>query len=108
MPIYEYRCAVAGCGADFESIRPVARADDPIECPACGQPATRQISNFSFKSDTFTAPKLRRRPGATFRGNRPAGGDSDANASASTGAGDAAGESARDAGAAAQTGAAAR
>ena len=68
MPIYEYRCA--GCGADFESIRPVSRADDPIDCPVCGRPAARQISNFSFKSDTFTAPKLRRRPGAAFRGRR--------------------------------------
>jgi len=71
MPIYEYHCAA--CDVDFESIRPVARAAEPAECRACGQPATRQISNFSFKSDTFTAPKLRRRPGNTFRGNRPAG-----------------------------------
>ena len=68
MPIYEYRCPA--CGNEFESIRPVSRADDPIDCKACGQPATRQISNFSFKSDTFTAPKLRNRPGQTFRGNR--------------------------------------
>ena len=68
MPIYEYRCADAGCAAAFESIRPVARADDPIDCQFCGLPAARQISNFSFKSDTFTAPKLRNRPGAAFRG----------------------------------------
>ena len=90
MPIYEYHCA--GCGAEFESIRPVSRADAPSACPACGQPATRQISGFSFKSDTFTAPQLRRRPGATFRGHRPADGnissnsdaDADANAGAAT------------------------
>ena len=68
MPIYEYRCP--DCGADFESIRPVSRADDPIDRKECGQPASRQISNFSFKSDTFTSPKLRNRPGQTFRGNR--------------------------------------
>ena len=68
MPIYEYRCA--DCGAEFESIRSVARADDPIDCKSCGQPATRQLSNFSFKSDTFTAPKLRNRPGQTFRGRQ--------------------------------------
>ncbi len=66
MPIYEYRCA--DCAAVFESIRPVSRADDPLDCKLCGLPATRQISNFSFKSDTFTAPKLRNQPGATFRG----------------------------------------
>jgi putative FmdB family regulatory protein len=68
MPIYEYYCA--GCGSEFEAIRPVSRADDPIDCKTCQQPATRQISNFSFKSDTFTAPKLRRRPGDAFRGGR--------------------------------------
>ena len=71
MPIYEYRCA--SCGNEFESIRPVSRADDPIDCKSCGQPATRQISNFSFKSDTFTSPKLRNRPGETFRGSQPDG-----------------------------------
>lgn len=77
MPIYEYRCS--SCGADFEAIRPVSRADDPIDCKACGKPASRQISNFSFKSDTFTAPKLRNRPAATFRGDNsdtPTGTDS--------------------------------
>lgn len=84
MPIYEYHCA--GCGAQFESIRPVSRADDPIDCKSCGQPATRQISGFSFKSDTFTAPKLRRRPGATFRGNRPTDGSSNSDADANAGA----------------------
>ncbi len=66
MPIYEYLCS--GCGAEFESIRTVSRADDPIECKICGAPATRQISNFSFKSDTFTSPKLRNMPARTFRG----------------------------------------
>ena len=68
MPIYEYHCG--DCGADFESIRPVYQVADPIECKACGRPASRQISNFSFKSDTFTAPKLRNRPGGTFRGRQ--------------------------------------
>ena len=67
MPIYEYRCG--SCGEEFESIRTVSRADDPIDCKKCGQPASRQLSNFSFKSNTFTAPKLRNRPAATFRGN---------------------------------------
>ena len=71
MPIYEYRCPV--CGNEFESIRPVSRADDPIDCKVCGEPASRQISNFSFKSDTFTSPKLRNRPGQTFRGGGTSG-----------------------------------
>ena len=71
MPIYEYRCSA--CGAEFESIRPVSRADDPIDCKICGAPASRQLSNFSFKSDTFTSPKLRNRPGTTFRGDGATG-----------------------------------
>ena len=66
MPIYEYLCS--RCGAQFESIRPVSRADDAIECKLCGAPASRQISNFSFKSDTFTSPKLRNRPAPLFEG----------------------------------------
>ena len=74
MPIYEYHCA--DCDADFEAIRPVSRADDPIDCKACGQPAIRQLSNFSFKSDTFTAPKLRNRPGQTYRGRQSDNGPS--------------------------------
>lgn len=71
MPIYEFYCTA--CDSEFELIRPVSRADDPVECKTCQQPATRQISNFSFKSDTFTAPKLRNKPGEVFRGNRTEG-----------------------------------
>lgn len=89
MPIYEYHCA--GCGADFESIRPVSRADDPIDCKDCNLPAARQISSFSFKSDTFTAPKLRRQPGEAFRGRRSSNAAGNATVNA-------AGESAGDAG----------
>ncbi len=57
MPIYEYYCA--GCNLEYEAIRPAAQADNPAPCKTCGQPGQRQLSTFSFKSNTFTAPKLK-------------------------------------------------
>ncbi len=57
MPIYEYYCST--CERDFEVIRPVSRSDEPAECSECGVPAERQLSNFAFKSNTFTAPKFK-------------------------------------------------
>ena len=57
MPIYEYYCRQ--CEQDFEVIRPVSRSDEPADCSECGGPAERQLSNFAFKSNTFTAPKFK-------------------------------------------------
>ncbi len=57
MPIYEYYCA--NCNVEFEALRPASRADEPVPCKTCGQPGQRQLSTFSFKSNTFTAPKLK-------------------------------------------------
>ena len=57
MPIYEYYCAK--CEHEFELIRPVARSNDTAPCSLCDEPAQRQLSNFAFKSNTFTAPKFR-------------------------------------------------
>ena len=57
MPIYEYYCAK--CDAEFESMPPVSRMDEPAPCAACGQPGQRLLSNFAFKSNSFTAPKLK-------------------------------------------------
>ena len=57
MPIYEFYCA--SCNMEFEAIRPVSQADAPAPCKVCGKPGERQLSAFSFKSDTFTAPKLK-------------------------------------------------
>ncbi len=57
MPIYEYYCPK--CGRDFELIRPVSQSDTPAECSECGEPAQRQLSNFAFRSNTFTAPKFK-------------------------------------------------
>ena len=70
MPIYQYYCA--GCNADYEQIRPPARADEPAPCKTCGLLGKRQLTNFSFKSDTFTSPKLKALPQEPLRGrNRP-------------------------------------
>ena len=58
MPIYEYYCAK--CNVEFEALRPLSKADEPMACKTCNQPGQRQLSTFSFKSNTFTAPKLKR------------------------------------------------
>jgi putative FmdB family regulatory protein len=57
MPLYEYYCA--NCNVEFEALRPAARAHEPVACKTCGQNGERQLSTFSFKSNTFTAPKLK-------------------------------------------------
>jgi putative FmdB family regulatory protein len=57
MPIYEYYCP--NCNVEFEALRPASKADEPVPCKTCGQPGQRQLSTFSFKSNTFTAPKLK-------------------------------------------------
>ena len=57
MPLYEYYCA--NCNAEFEALRPAAKSDEPVACKTCGQNGERQLSTFSFKSNTFTAPKLK-------------------------------------------------
>ncbi len=57
MPIYEYYCEA--CNAEFEALRPASKSDEPAPCKTCGQPGRRQLSTFSFKSNTFTAPKLK-------------------------------------------------
>ena len=57
MPIYEYYCAE--CDAEFELLRPVSKATESAPCAACGQPGERQLSTFSFKSNSFTAPHLK-------------------------------------------------
>jgi len=71
MPIYQYYCSA--CEAEFELIRTPSRADEPAPCKTCQQPAQRQLTNFSFKSDTFTSPKLKQLPQKPLRPHdRPA------------------------------------
>jgi putative FmdB family regulatory protein len=57
MPIYEYYCA--NCNVEYEAIRPASQADAPMPCKTCNEPGQRQLSTFSFKSNTFSAPKLK-------------------------------------------------
>ena len=56
MPLYEYYCE--NCRTEYDLIRPVSRIDEPAPCATCRQPGRRQLSHFSFKSNTFSAPKL--------------------------------------------------
>ncbi|MCQ0987030.1 FmdB family zinc ribbon protein [Jiella marina] len=46
MPFYDYACD--DCGP-FTSLRPMAQASEPCDCPACGESARRVI---------LTAPRL--------------------------------------------------
>jgi putative FmdB family regulatory protein len=49
MPVYEYSCL--DCETEFETLRPMSRADDPIACPKCGGERTRRgISVFAAHS----------------------------------------------------------
>ena len=57
MPIDEYYCV--NCNLEYEAIRPASQADNPVPCKTCNQPGERQLSTFSFKSNTFSAPKLK-------------------------------------------------
>ena len=57
MPIYEYYCA--GCSLDFEVMRSVSQSDERANCEKCGKPAERPLSNFAFKSNTFTSPTIK-------------------------------------------------
>ena len=56
MPVYEYYCE--NCQLEYEMIRPVSKMDDPAPCANCNENGRRQLSSFSFKSKTFSAPKL--------------------------------------------------
>ena len=57
MPIYEYYCD--NCGQEFVVLRPVSRSSEPADCETCGKPGQRLLSNFAFKSNTFTSPKFK-------------------------------------------------
>ncbi|MFH1381422.1 MAG: zinc ribbon domain-containing protein [Chloroflexota bacterium] len=45
MPIYEYVCPACAC--NFEELRPMSRAEEPVSCPKCQKTAKRKISSFA-------------------------------------------------------------
>jgi putative FmdB family regulatory protein len=50
MPIYEYNCK--DCGHQFEALRSMKEADQPIKCKKClGESTTRSLSVFFAHSD---------------------------------------------------------
>jgi putative FmdB family regulatory protein len=49
MPLYEYKCKK--CQKRFEVIRRVTDSD-PVECPECGEPASRLLSGFAIGGST--------------------------------------------------------
>lgn len=44
MPLYVYGCPE--CEIVLEELRPVWRADDPVECPVCHGLCLREVSRF--------------------------------------------------------------
>ncbi len=78
MPVYEYYCV--SCDLEYELIRPVSKMDDAATCANCNQNGQRQLSNFSFKSKTFSAPKLGPTTHQPFR-NRSRGSSPEQNSS---------------------------
>ncbi|ABU60115.1 FmdB family zinc ribbon protein [Roseiflexus castenholzii] len=50
MPLYEYQCS--DCAREFDALRPIHRADEIIDCPACGsRRVQRKISIIALKID---------------------------------------------------------
>jgi len=41
MPLYEYHCS--DCQSMFETLRPMSKADDPIQCARCGSEHTSRV-----------------------------------------------------------------
>ena len=71
MPIYEYYCA--NCDAEFDRMLPVSQMDEPAPCATCGQAGQRLLSTFSFKSNSFTSPKLKPAKRKPFRSHNQTG-----------------------------------
>ena len=65
MPLYEYQCTQ--CGEEFEQMRSVHQAMEPITCPKCGGVAERLFSSFAtnvpYTNIKFSGPRrIHRRP----------------------------------------------
>ncbi|MCH9036185.1 MAG: zinc ribbon domain-containing protein [Chloroflexi bacterium] len=45
MPVYEYKCP--GCGNQFDLLRRMSQADEPVTCPSCNNGAQRVLSVFA-------------------------------------------------------------
>ncbi|MFQ3632155.1 FmdB family zinc ribbon protein [Roseiflexus sp.] len=50
MPLYEYQCS--DCAHTFDMLQPFHRADERIDCPACGsRQVRRKISVIALRMD---------------------------------------------------------
>ncbi|MEE9248634.1 MAG: zinc ribbon domain-containing protein [Dehalococcoidia bacterium] len=55
MPLYEYKCP--GCGNQFDLLRRMSQADEPVSCPSCNNGAQRVLSVFaSFTTESSGSP----------------------------------------------------
>ncbi len=53
MPTYVYRCP--SCEIQVEERRKMSQADEPLDCPLCGERLVRGITSFMFSKGRSTA-----------------------------------------------------
>ncbi len=71
MPMYDYHCVE--CDELFEAIRPVARRDEPANCPVCGNAShvflvVTGFASIATKNRWEPASDAERLAGASVRG----------------------------------------
>ncbi|MFP3854217.1 MAG: FmdB family zinc ribbon protein [Anaerolineales bacterium] len=61
MPLYEYTCT--SCNSTFDQLRPMAQADETIDCPSCGSGETaRALSAIATPNIGNDSPDLSASP----------------------------------------------
>ena len=73
MPLYEYACY--DCTTRFEALRPMSKADDPIQCKECESMHTaRTLSRIAVLSNGEGSGETAMQSALKSKGVRPAGG----------------------------------
>ena len=62
MPLYEYYCA--DCQTKFETLRPMSKADEPIQCKQCESVKTSRVLSL-FAAHTSQEPGFSTSPGSS-------------------------------------------
>ncbi len=68
MPLYIYTCPA--CRVEVEELRSISKINDPVPCPVCQGPCTRDIALFSLGGDTRDAISDRGEVGYAPRSKR--------------------------------------
>jgi putative FmdB family regulatory protein len=65
MPTYVYKCP----DCEVEERRKMSQADDPLDCPLCGELLVRGITTFMFNSGRSAPPTKPTAPPASQHGS---------------------------------------